>query len=153
MARTATEVAGADVLVWVQSVADREASTPPRRPEVQVLSKYDLRPTDPIRNRNNFIAVSAKTGTGISDLRGRLEELVAERLSSSRDGIMVRVRHAEAVAMAVTLLDLALAELTGNLEIAAENMRKAGKALAGITGAVGAEDWLGRIYAEFCIGK
>jgi tRNA modification GTPase len=153
MARTATEVAGADVLVWVQSVADREASTPPRRPEVQVLSKHDLRPTDPIRNRNNFIAVSAKTGTGISDLRGRLEELVAERLSSSRDGTMVRVRHAEAVAMAVTLLDLALAELTGNLEIAAENMRKAGKALAGITGAVGAEDWLGRIYAEFCIGK
>ena len=66
---------------------------------------------------------------------------------------MVRARHADAVRKAIGHLDAALAEPTTNLEIIAENMRKAGLALAGITGAVGAEDWLGRIYAEFCIGK
>ncbi len=35
----------------------------------------------------------------------------------------------------------------------AEDVRKAATAMASITGRVGVEDFLGRIFQEFCIGK
>jgi tRNA modification GTPase len=154
MARTATEISGADILVWLRSVDDDDGSIePPRKPDINVRSKCDLAANNPDRNRNDSVDVSARTGEGLGAFRHALGKLVQERLSQVQDGTMVRARHADAVRKAIGHLDAALAEPATNLEIIAENMRKAGLALAGITGAVGAEDWLGRIYAEFCIGK
>jgi tRNA modification GTPase len=153
MARTASEISGADILVWLNSVTSEADIEPPRPPEISVRSKCDLLAPLPIRPRNDSCFVSAKTGEGVERLREELGILVQHRLATAEDGTMVRARHAEAVRKATVFLDAAMAEPLTNLEIAAENMRKAGLALAGITGAVGAEDWLGRIYAEFCIGK
>jgi tRNA modification GTPase len=134
-------------------VTDDDGIEPTRQPEVSVQSKCDLLVSPPIRGRNDCVFVSAKTGEGLEALRGKLDAIVRQRLAMAEDGTMVRARHAEAVRRAIDFLDASLAEPLANLEIAAENMRKAGLALSGITGAVGAEDWLGRIYAEFCIGK
>jgi tRNA modification GTPase len=39
------------------------------------------------------------------------------------------------------------------LEVAAEELRIAARALASIIGIVGAEDVLGEIFSRFCIGK
>lgn len=153
MARTAMEISGADILVWLRSVEGDEAVGPPRKPDISVRSKCDLLSDDPSRRRNDCLDVSARTGEGLGALRDALGQLVLQRLSHAQDGTMVRARHADAVRKAIGHLDAALAEPAANLEIIAENMRKAGRALAGITGAVGPEDWLGRIYAEFCIGK
>lgn len=153
MARTATEISGADILVWLRSVDGDDDVEPPRKPDIDVRSKCDLAANDPSRRRNDSLEVSARSGEGLGAFREALGKLVQERLSQVEDGTMVRARHADAVRKAIGHLEAALAEPAANLEIIAENMRKAGRALAGITGAVGAEDWLGRIYAEFCIGK
>jgi tRNA modification GTPase len=153
MARTAAEISGADILVWLRSVDEDNQVEPPRKPDINVRSKCDLAANNPSRNRNDSLDVSARTGKGLGAFRDALGKLVQKRLSQAQDGTMVRARHADAVRKAIGHLDAAIAEPTTNLEIIAENMRKAGLALAGITGAVGAEDWLGRIYAEFCIGK
>lgn len=153
MARTAMEISGADILVWLRSVDGGDGVEPPRKPDIVVRSKCDLLADGPGRMRNDSLEVSARTGEGLGAFRDALGKLVRERLEHAQDGIMVRTRHADAVRKAIGHLDAALAEPAGNLEIIAENMRKASRALAGITGAVGAEDWLGRIYAEFCIGK
>lgn len=153
MARTTSEISGADILVWLRSVDGDEDVEPPRKPDIDVRSKCDLTANHPIRERNDSLNVSARTGEGLGAFREALGRLVQERLSQVQDGTMVRARHADAVRKAIGHLDAALAEPMANLEIVAENMRKAGLTLAGITGAVGAEDWLGRIYAEFCIGK
>lgn len=155
MARTSAEISAADIVVWLSSAADDEAEavSPPRAPDISVLSKVDLATSPSGSTRNGMLAVSVRSGEGIDQLRETLGAVVQQRLAAAGDGTMVRARHADAVRKAIDHLDAALGEIPGNLEIAAENMRKAGQALAGITGAVGAEDWLGRIYAEFCIGK
>lgn len=153
MARTATEISGADILVWLRSVDGDDNGEPPRKPDISVWSKCDLFADDPSRKRNDCLEVSARTGEGLGAFRDALGKLVQERLSQAQDGTMVRARHADAVRKAIGHLDAVLAEPAANLEITAENMRKASRALAGIIGVVGAEDWLGRIYAEFCIGK
>jgi tRNA modification GTPase len=153
MARTTSEISGADILVWLRGVDGDEAVEPPRKPDINIRSKCDLVADNPIRIRNDALDVSAKTGEGLDAFHDALGKLVREWLSQAQNGTMVRARHADAVRKAIDHLDAALAEPVANLEIIAENMRKAGLALAVITGAVGAEDWLGRIYAEFCIGK
>jgi tRNA modification GTPase len=40
-----------------------------------------------------------------------------------------------------------------DIELDAEEVRRASDALAGITGAVSTEDVLGEIFSRFCIGK
>ena len=48
---------------------------------------------------------------------------------------------------------MTLAAGGAELALLAEDLRLAAKAIGGITGAVGVEDVLDRIFATFCIGK
>ena len=50
-------------------------------------------------------------------------------------------------------LQAALAQKTGQLELAAEHLRAASEAIGRIIGAVDVEDLLDYLFAEFCIGK
>lgn len=153
MERSRAEIGAADVLVWLEA-ADGDAEVlPPRAPDILVLSKADLAPPDLIRSRKDHLAICGISRDGLNLLRDRLGAVVAQRIAMAGDGTMVRQRHVEAVRRALQHIDAALAADHGNLEILAEDMRKAAAALALITGKVDVEDWLGRIYAEFCIGK
>jgi len=50
-------------------------------------------------------------------------------------------------------LDRALSEVGLEVELAAEDVRLAARALEKITGRVDPEDVLGRVFSTFCIGK
>jgi tRNA modification GTPase len=54
---------------------------------------------------------------------------------------------------ACTALERALAIADTGLELAAEDLRLAQRALGRITGAVDIEQLLGIVFADFCIGK
>jgi tRNA modification GTPase len=153
IARSEREIEAADILVWLQA-ADAAATVEPKRKiDVRVLSKADLLGVHSIHGRNDSLVVSAQTGLGLDDLRARIGQLVRQWSEQSRDGTMVRVRHATAVRAALENLERAMTVDEENLEFMAEDVRKAAHSLAQITGRVDVEDWLGRIYAEFCIGK
>ena len=95
--------------------------------------------------------VSAKTGEGVSDLIAWLEAVVVERAGSSESMPMTRARHREAIADAHAALSrFANAKA---LDLAAEDLRIAARALGRITGRVDVEDLLDVIFREFCIGK
>jgi tRNA modification GTPase len=68
------------------------------------------------------------------------------------DVILARERHLAALAEAAERLELASANI-GQQELAAEELRLAQEALAGITGEFSADDLLGVIFSRFCIGK
>ena len=95
--------------------------------------------------------VSAKTGEGIAALLAWLEREVIARAGSSESMPMTRARHREALADA----HAALARFTNTkaLDLAAEDLRIAARALGRITGRVDVEDLLDVIFREFCIGK
>ena len=48
---------------------------------------------------------------------------------------------------------LSFGEMREALALLAEDLRLAARAVGGITGAIGVEDLLDRIFATFCIGK
>jgi tRNA modification GTPase len=154
IARSQSEIEAADILIWVQSADDNAPALPPRRPDIVVFNKSDLVSRESIQLRNDSeILVSVKTGEGLEQLRNTLAALVSQRTSTSESAVMVRTRHRSAIEESIRCLNDALMKHDDALELMAEDVRKAASAMASITGRVGVEDFLGRIFSEFCIGK
>jgi tRNA modification GTPase len=68
---------------------------------------------------------------------------------------MARRRHLDALQKALQSINSGRLQLAQHQagELLAEDLRQAHSALGEITGAVTADDLLGRIFGEFCIGK
>jgi tRNA modification GTPase len=118
-----------------------------------VLNKIDLHPkrladADAIR-------VSAKTGEGIHELRDALASYARENFGTIETPLITRARHRQEIEHAKNALEafLRCTEAAAGAEFAAEHLREAADALGRLTGRLGAEDVLGQIFSEFCVGK
>lgn len=121
---------------------------PAKLPVVQVYNKADLLPQLP--NKNEFF-ISAKTGLGIEALQQKLLDLAGWQ-QTGENAFMARERHVRALRQAETCLQNADANWD-QLELMAEELTLAQKALSSITGEFTADDLLGEIFSRFCIGK
>ncbi|BCX89983.1 tRNA modification GTPase [Methylomarinovum tepidoasis] len=122
-------------------------------PVTRIVNKIDLSGQPP-RIEGDTVWLSAKTGAGLDLLRRHLKACMGFE-AEAEDALAARRRHLEALARAKAHLAQALSELEAGqmLDLAAENLRLAQNALGEITGEVTSDDLLGRIFAEFCIGK
>jgi len=122
-----------------------------------LLNKIDLTPmsTDLSVNGIGVMGVSAKTGEGIERFLVRLGAEVRSRFAVTETALLTRARHREALVDCVEALVRAWPEggLVRQPELIAEDLRLAGQALGRITGRVGVEDLLDKIFSDFCIGK
>ncbi len=149
--RAKTEVRDADILVWVTSPDVIAEVGPERTPDVIIHNKSDL---DSSRIRNDgSISVSVKNGRGLNRLTEVLKGLIQSRSSLTNNAIVVRDRHVSAVKETIRLLNDSLEDEKRPLELIAEDLRKATRAISSITGRIDVEDLLGKIFSEFCIGK
>jgi tRNA modification GTPase len=156
-------MAHADLLLLVRdgTAAAMEVLTgglPAGIPVLHVLNKIDLvgipaGVTDDGGGRTE-LRMSALTGEGVELLRARLKGL-AGYSGEAGGAYSARRRHLEALERAARHLAAAHEQLAGGatVELAAEELRLAHRALGEITGEFSTEDLLGRIFAEFCIGK
>jgi tRNA modification GTPase len=144
VARAASLIEAADILVWLGEPGDAPAH--PR--VVQVHGKCDLpeRATVPLQS----IAVSSLTGQGISDLLHRIETL-ARSLIPGEGAIAINRRQANHLREAAD----ALAHASGASEVVlvAEDLRHARSAFDRLTGRAGVEDVLDALFSRFCLGK
>jgi tRNA modification GTPase len=95
------------------------------------------------------LKLSCKTGLGLEPL----VEAIAAAAKGAMGGaeLLTRARHRAAVTDAKAALDRARA--AGRLELRAEDVRLAARAIGRITGRVDVEEVLDLIFKEFCIGK
>jgi len=122
-------------------------------PRLLVLNKSDLLhgKVPVLQEAGKAVLVSAKTGEGIEELRGRLLEAVGWR--DQEGGVFIaRERHLRSLTQAQTHLVQAGAVLT-QAELFAEELRLAQRVLSEITGEFTSDDLLGEIFSRFCIGK
>lgn len=145
----------ADIVVWVsapdapQMAASAQAALGDRlaAADIRIANKADLAPMDD----DDALALSAKTGDGSAALLAALRELVLEKTGSGKSAPVTRARH---VAILHEVLGhIAAAQNADALELAAEDLRLAQRALGRITGAVDVEQLLDVVFADFCIGK
>ena len=96
------------------------------------------------------LSISAKTGAGISELWAQIKAILERDFSGSK-GLITRERYRVALKECVRNLSHALG--VQELELKAEDLRLAARALGRITGRIEAEDLLDVIFRDFCIGK
>ncbi len=97
------------------------------------------------------IAVAVKAGQGLDAVGAVVRAVVVPALSSREFPAATRLRHAESLAEARDRISAALT--AGEVELAAEDVRLAARALGRITGRIDAEDVLDAVFGKFCIGK
>jgi len=120
---------------------------------IAVVNKCDLgRVSPPVAiDGHRAYAVSALTGEGIESLMTALAGIVRDRFTGDGGPALTRVRHRTA------LEDCAAAlrryGRSTSIELAAEELRLATRALGRVTGRVDVEDMLDVIFCDFCIGK
>ena len=122
-----------------------------------VRNKIDLTAEDPIADLSTsppVIRIAAKKLVGVDNLRKHLKEVMGFQ-NTTEGGFSARRRHLDALQRASQVIHkgkLQL-ELNGAGELLAEDLRSAQESLAEITGQFTADDLLGKIFGEFCIGK
>lgn len=118
---------------------------------IVILSKTDLpAAADPFSD-HPVLSVSVKTGAGLTDLLHRLENEVARRMTLAGGPALTRQRHRKSLEKCRDYL-VASGGMT-SLELQVEELRQAARALGEITGRIGVEDLLDKIFRDFCIGK
>jgi tRNA modification GTPase len=145
----------ADALIQ-QALTDKLPAT---TPVIEVWNKSDSAPADAAGKATASdrvaVVISAKTGAGLQDLRQQLLRVVGWQ--SAPEGVfMARERHVQAlreVASQLTRADEQLAAEKPALDLLAEDLRQAQRALSQITGEFTPDDLLGEIFSKFCIGK
>lgn len=154
---------GADLRLWL---VDGSSSELPGLPDevgegdICLITKRDL-PTGPagawaaeVARRMDIPSaeITAKGPSDVAWIRQLLSERVTEALGGSEPPAATRLRHKELLTEAADRLRDALRQ-DEQLELAAEDVRLAARALDRITGRIDPEAVLGRIFSTFCIGK
>lgn len=157
IARTWAALEKADVALLLvdaaHGVGANEAAILARLPAIPRLTlhnKIDATGEAP-RATDDEIWLSAKTGAGVALLRDKL--LAAAGWQAAGEGaFMARARHLDALSRAASHITAARSAAQ-QLELFAEELRLAQQALSEITGEFTADDLLGEIFSNFCIGK
>ena len=140
----------ADLVLWLIPPEGPETEAPPARRLLRVGTKADLGGS----RADCDLLVSAASGEGIPELIERLAA-EAEAALGGGDAVVTRERHRNALerAHACVLRARQMLETDGPLELAAEEVRLASRAVGEITGRVDVEHVLDRLFSSFCIGK
>lgn len=103
-----------------------------------------------------MIPISAKTGTGLSELTEVLAEIGRRITGDTDETLVTNIRHYEALVRAAT----ALGRVRDGLKVAtlppdliAQDLREALYHLGEIVGEISTDEVLGNIFRKFCIGK
>ena len=102
-----------------------------------------------------IIPISAKTGTGIQNLRSALATSQRDLLGDSDTTLVTNQRHIQALSDARTSLWRVSEGLNAGLptDLAAQDIREAIYHLGSIVGEISSDEVLGNIFRNFCIGK
>ena len=159
--RARKAMAEADAVLWIQDATEAvpehiEEPVPEGVPVTIVRNKIDLRDDRPgiVEGERPVVMLSARTGEGLDALRERIRDLAGFR-DLGEGAFTARRRHVEALHDAHGHFEAGRAALRDARagELLAEELRLSQQALGTITGEFTADDLLGRIFSDFCIGK
>jgi tRNA modification GTPase len=150
VARARRRAAEADLILWLADDDEPPAAAVAGPPVIRLRSKADLfgGAVAP-----GVIAVSGRTGLGLEALLDLVGEAAEERLSGADQSLIAAARHRSAFEEALSHVERTGEGEGAVLELMAEDLRLAARALERIAGRIDVEDVLGLIFSRLCIGK
>lgn len=101
--------------------------------------------------KQGCILISAKQKEGISQILDEIYNFICERFTSNSNLLITRSRYREALQEVMD--NLQNFSFGKEIELTAEDVRLAARALGKITGRIEVDDILDKIFGDFCIGK
>lgn len=163
--RTWASIRTADLLLYIEApdaqtadealYAEVVAALPAGCTSLRLINKADLLGAANSAAEPETLFISAKTGSGIPELKNAILTRVGWQ-AGQEDVLISRQRHIDCLLHAQAALSKAgVYALQGNraLELFAEELRLAQEHLGQITGRLLPDDLLGKIFSQFCIGK
>lgn len=144
--RAENAVRAADIVLWLKEEGE-EIELPQGTPVIKVCAKSDLHHV-----ADCDISVCALTGEGIAELKSLLYERGYGR---ENDGVyLMEERHYSAAQRAYEHVQTALSSVeTLVVELYAEDVKNAWRALGEISGETATEAVITEIFNKFCVGK
>ena len=121
---------------------------------ILLVNKIDINDNKDIYNefkKYNPLFVSIKHKFNLDELHAILEDTVASKILSGQSPLITRERHRIYLKQALDVL--INFSLDKDIELLAEDLRIAIARIGEITGKIGTEDILDKIFSQFCIGK
>ncbi|MDR1684762.1 MAG: tRNA uridine-5-carboxymethylaminomethyl(34) synthesis GTPase MnmE [Elusimicrobiota bacterium] len=157
MARSKKAVQSADIVIFVKDLNAQDSALQERllkeisaggKKVIEVINKADLLP----QNFKDGLLISAKTGRGIDALKEEILKVTELSALQEDDILITSAAHYDALIKAAGELKSA-GENLKNLELAAEHLRAALRALKELIGEVTTDNILDVIFSKFCVGK
>ena len=101
--------------------------------------------------KNGCLLISAKEKYGLNELLNILGEKIKNSIGSNTNLLMTRARYREALQDCLDNLEVFNFEKP--IELGAEDIRLAARAIGKITGKIEIDEILDKIFSSFCIGK
>ena len=155
--RAQAEIKKADLILWIYDATEQAIipfEFPTGIPIIKIKNKIDLLSGDVIDNDKDDIAISITQNKNAEQLKQAIKAAVGFS-SAETSTFMARRRHLTALDKTCELIQRGLQVYKNNKshELLADDLYQASKALSEITGVFTTDDLLGKIFAEFCIGK
>ena len=109
-----------------------------------------------LKDFNNIIGISSKTGEGVVELKNKIEEIFnVSDIDGEQDRVIVNERHKDLLEKANISIMKAkqIAKMGESLDIAAIDIKEATEMLGNITGKNASSDVVNKIFEKFCLGK
>jgi tRNA modification GTPase len=99
------------------------------------------------------LGISVHTGAGLPQLTDAIARRAATQAGASEAPVITQARHRQQLEACAEALEGYLSGRPEEVELRAEDLRRAATALGRITGRVDVEDVLEATFSRFCIGK
>jgi len=151
VARARSRCESADLTLWLTSCVDAAPAEPPPGSALRVKSKWDLAPE--ILVPADEIAVSARSGRGLDLLMRRIRGFAEGHFSGAETSLIGTERQRVAVQEASRAIRRVLSDREAPIEVVAEELRIAERAMSRVVGRIDVEELLGDIFSRLCVGK
>jgi tRNA modification GTPase len=146
--RAEARARSADLVLWLREIGSASPAPQGLGPMWTIATKTDRAPALPDAADHR---ISAQSGAGLPELLSALQDFAAEATVGAESALVTHLRQQRALEAALQALK---AIVPGReVELTAEDLRFAIRALERIVGQIDVEEVLGAIFARFCIGK
>lgn len=140
----------------------------PQKPLVIIANKKDqltqeeqnfiiqgISDINPENNKTKTLLISAKTNSGVEELKSTLHDFVNTGALRNNETIVTNTRHYDSLLKALEEIDKVKDGMANGIpsDLLAIDIRQAIHHFGEITGQITSDDLLGNIFANFCIGK